>query len=262
MKKIIILMMSLLFLLTACGEVQDDNKIRVFADSSLEAPLKEAVNLYNEENPIDIELITDSSEKLCSRIENGANCDIFIPSSNTVLDTLVNEGLVDKGSVIPLFTNEIAVVTGFNYGGRDFKTNVISFDSIPKAKDISLVSEKDSAGMFSREIFINLNVFEQVLSMKTSTFEDSPSVAKAIAENNTEIGVCYETDALMYADKVRVIALAPKESLNSDLIYSSCVVKGDNDTTQSDSVFDFNNFLDSPEVAEIFSEYDFGIYMQ
>ncbi len=257
MRRMICLLLAVMVCLMGCGEKVEESKIRVFVDSSLESAINDVINQYIAENPISIEVVSDSTNTLFNKIEDGAHCDIFIPSSKEQINNLVSDEYLKEENVTPILTNAMVLIAG--YGGA--QTKVKSFDTVTEAKSLAIAEESDPAGLFAREIFINLNVFKAVLSMKTTTYNDSPSVAMAVAEGKNEAGVCYETDALANADKVQIITLAPKDSLNSEILYSVAVMETDDGLEPTQSVKDFAEYLDTPEAAEIFADYDFGIYI-
>lgn len=256
MKKILYLVAVMLLMLSGCGNKSDENKIRVFADSSLNDALNEVVEQFNAENPVNIEIVSGSTSKLFNRIEDGAYCDIFIPSSKEQVNGLIKDGYLNGENVTPILENNVVLIKNY-----DSSITVKSFDTVTEAGSIAIAKESEPVGLFAREIFINLNVFKQVLSMKTSIYEDSMSVAAAVAEGKNDVGVCFETDALAYADKVYIITSAPIDSLNSDALYSVAVLNTDDGLEPSQNVKDFAEYLDTPEAAEIFADYDFGIYI-
>lgn len=256
MKKILCLAAAILLMLSGCGNKSDESKIRVFVDSSLNDAMNEVVEQYTAENPVNIEIVSGGSGSLFNRIKDGAKCDIFIPSSKEQINSLIKDEYLKEENVTPILKNDIVLIKNY-----ENKTTVKSFDTVTEAKSIAMAKESDPAGLFAREIFINLNVFKSVLSMNTSTYDDSPSVVKAIVENKNDVGVCFESDALAYADKVQIITLAPKESLNSDVLYSVAVMNTNDGLEADENIKDFAQYLDTPEAAEIFAEYDFGIYI-
>lgn len=250
-------MIGLLFMLSGCGGKDEENSVRVFVDSSLGTAMNDIVEQYTAENPVNIEIVSGSSGVLFNRIKDGARCDIFIPSSKEQINSLIKDEYLKEENVTPILKNDMVLIKNYNN-----KTTVKSFDTVTEAKSIAMAKESDPAGLFAREIFINLNVFKAVLSMNISTYNDSPSVVKAIVENKNDVGVCFESDALAYADKVQIITLAPKNSLNSDVLYSVAVMNTDDGLEADESVKDFAGYLDTPEAAEIFADYDFGIYIK
>lgn len=256
MKKILCLVCTFTLLLSGCGNKIDENKIRVFADSSLTTALNEIVENYNKDNPVNIEIVSGGTNSLYNRIEDGSQCDIFIPSSKEQINSLIQDEFLKEENVIPILQNNVVLIKNY-----DNDTTVKSFDTVPEASTIAMAKESEPIGSFAREVFINLNVFKQVLSMKTTECDDSPSVVQNIVDNKSDVGVCFETDALACADKVQIITLAPSQSLNSQVLYSVAVLNTNDGTDPTDSVKDFATYLDSPEAAEVFTNYDFDVYI-
>lgn len=256
MKKLFCLITAVFLVLTGCKSEEPAEHIRVFADSSLSNALSAAADEYTAENSVDIEIVDGSTSKLFERIKDGVDCDIFIPSSKDQINSLIKNKYLNAENVIPLLKNNIVLIKKY-----DKDTLVKDFDSVTEAKSISLAEESEPVGMFAREVFINLNVFKDVLKMNTKSCQDSPSVVNSIIEGESDVGVCFETDALAQADKVQIIASAPKESLNSEVLYSVAVLNTDNGAEPSDNVKKFAEYLDSPEAAQIFAGFDFGIYI-
>lgn len=256
MKKLFCLITAVFFVLAGCKSEEPSEHIRVFADSSLSSALNAAVDEFKSENPVDIEIVNGSTSKLFERIKDGADCSIFIPSSKEQINSLIKNKYLNAENVIPLLKNNIVLIKKY-----DKDIPVKAFDSVAKARSISLAQESEPVGMFAREVFINLNVFKDVLNMNTISCEDSPSVVNSVIDGESEVGVCFETDALAQADKVQIIASAPKESINSEVLYSVAVMNIDDGTEPSDNVKKFAEYLDSPEAAQIFAEYDFSIYI-
>lgn len=257
MKKLLCLVCAFTLLLSGCGSKNDEAKIRVFADSSLTTALNEIVEDYNKENPVNIEIVSGGTGSLYNRIEDGAQCDIFIPASKEQINSLIQDEYLQEKNVTPILKNNMVLIKNYNND-----TTVKSFDTVPEASTIAMAKESEPVGSFAREIFINLNVFKQVLTMKTNECNDSPSVAQNIADNKSDVGVCFETDALAYADKIQIITLAPSDSLNSQVLYSVAVLNTDDGTDPNDNIKDFATYLDSPEAAEVFTNHDFDVYIE
>lgn len=257
MKKLLFIV--LLCMLATSGCKSEDGaveSVRVFADSSLTDALNEVAEEYNKENSVNIEIVSGSTNSLYGKIDDGADCDIFIPSSKEQINSLIKDELLEEENVTPILENDVVVIKKINS-----TVSVKSFDTVMEAKNIALANESEPIGSFAREIFINLGVFKDVLNMSSDDYEDSPSVVKAVIDGKDEVGVCFETDALAQADKVQIIASEPKGSLNSEAVYSVAVLNKEDGLEPDESVKSFAQYLDSPEAAQIFSDYDFGIYI-
>lgn len=256
MKKLLCIVIFTIFAMTGCGSDETIDSVRIFADSSLTEALNAAVDAYREENAVNIEVVSGSTSSLFNRIEEGAECDIFIPSSKEQINALVKDDLLKEENVTPILENDVVLIKKI---GSDL--TVKSFDTATEAKSIALARESEPIGAFAREIFINLNVFKNVLKMNTNNCDDSPSVVNAVIEGKSDVGVCFETDALAQADKVQIIAIEPKDTLNSEAVYSVALLNGEDGLEPDENTKNVAEYLDSPEAAQIFAGYDFGIYI-
>ncbi len=257
MKKLLCVLISAMLIFTGCGsEDTAVNSVKIYVDSSLETALRAAIDSYTEENPMNVEITSGSTYSLYNKINNDADCDIFIPSSKEQVNSLIKNGYADEENVTPILKNDVVVVKK-----AGSTTAVKSFDTVTDAKSIAIANENEPIGIFTREIFINLNVFKNVLKMNTSTYDDSPSVAAAVANGKSEIGVCFETDAAADAANLQIIASAPKSSLNSEALYSVTIINPQDGSEPSANTEEIAEYLDSPEAAQIFASYDFEIYI-
>lgn len=257
MKKLFFVVIFMIFAITGCNSEETAvYSVKIFADSSLTEALNDVIETYREENPVNIEIISGSTSSLYSRITAGADCDIFIPSSKEQINSLVKAGLLEEENATIILENEVVLIKKLGSS-----LTLKSFDAVTEAKSIALAKESEPVGAFAREIFINLGVFKDVLKMNTSNYDDSPSVVNAVINGKCDVGVCFETDALAQADKVQIIASEPKDSLNSEAVYSVAVLNGSDGSAPSEDAEDIAEFLDSPEAAKIFAGYNFGIYI-
>lgn len=255
MKKMLLLIMAL-FIMTGCGEKEAVESIKVFADVSLEGALNDVIEEYQKENFVNIDVVTGSTSELLSRIEKGAECDIYIPSSKEQINTLIDDKLLEQENVTPILKNSIVIIKKLQSD-----ITVKSFDTAAEAESIAMAKESEPVGAFAREIFINLNVFKDILKMDINSCESSLDAVNSVADGKSDVGVCFETDAIANADKVQIIAAAPKDSLNSEVLYSVALLNKEEGLEPSDNAVKFAEYLDTPEAADIFDNFDFEIYI-
>lgn len=255
MKKLFCSVM-IMMLCAGCTADEAVDNVVIFVDSSAAECITEAVETYKEENAVNTEIVKGSTRSLFNRIEEGEECDIFIPSSKEQINALIDDKLLDRGNVTTILENNVVVIKKL---GED--SGVKSFDTVSEASNMAMANESEPVGAYAREIFINMGIFEDVLKMKTTDYEDSPAVVNAVIEGECEIGICFETDALAQADKVQIIASQPKDSLNSEAVYSVALLKGEDGEEPDDNTKALSEYLDSPEAADIFESYDFEIYI-
>lgn len=89
-----ILASALILLATAAGRAPAQN-LAVYADESFRAALKEIVPMFKETTGFDIRLVLQPSDKLASRILNGAAVDLFFPANEDAMRQVMEKGLVD-----------------------------------------------------------------------------------------------------------------------------------------------------------------------
>ena len=185
----------------------------VFIAASLANAMDEIQKDFNEEYPdVNILFNADSSGTLQTQIEEGSRCDIFFSAATKQMDALVDEELAEKDSVVDLLENKVVLIKP--KGGE---TKVTGFENITDAKNIALAGEDVPVGQYSREIFKNLGIEDDVNKMEINEGKNVTDVLASVSEGSNEIGIVYATDATSVADKVDVIAEAPEGSLQRHL---------------------------------------------
>ena len=187
----------------------------VFIAASLANAMDEIQKDFNEEYPdVNILFNADSSGTLQTQIEEGSRCDIFFSAATKQMDALVDEELAKKDSVVDLLENKVALIKP-----KDGETKVTGFENITDAKNIALAGEDVPVGQYSREIFKNLGIEDDVNKMEINEGKNVTDVLASVSEGSNEIGIVYATDATSVADKVDVIAEAPEGSLETPVLY-------------------------------------------
>ncbi|HEX3021514.1 MAG TPA: molybdate ABC transporter substrate-binding protein [Lachnospiraceae bacterium] len=229
----------------------DKTTILVAAAASLQYCMEEELEpMFEKANPgIDVTFTFDSSGKLQTQIEEGADVDIFMSAAMKQMDTLSGEGLMDKDSIVELLENKIVLIAP---GGVDSK--VTGFEDITQADTIALGDpESVPVGQYSKEAFENLGSWEDVKA-KASFGTNVTEVLNWVAEGSADIGVVYATDAAT-TDQVKVIAQAPTGSV-SKVIYPVGIVTA---STKKEEAQLFTDFLSTKEVLDVFVKYGFTV---
>ena len=86
-------------------------------------------------------------------------------------------------------------------------------------ENIALAGEDVPVGQYSREIFKNLGIEDDVNKMEINEGKNVTEVLASVSEGSNEIGIVYATDAASVADKVDIIAEAPAGSLETPVLY-------------------------------------------
>ena len=195
--------------------------VTLAAAASLEKSFtEELIPMFEAQYPnVEVQGTYDSSGKLQSQIEAGADVDVFFSAALKQVDALKEEGYIAEDASVDLLENRIVLIvpTGKEEGYS-------SFEDIVNA-DMAAIGDPESvpAGQYGKEALENLNLWgeeENKLSLGTNVTE----VLNWVAEGSADAGIVYATDAASRADKVTVVAEAPEGSV-SKVIYPVAALK-------------------------------------
>ena len=232
-------------------------EVNTFIAASLSNAMEEIQKDFNETYP-DVEIFynADSSGTLQTQIEEGARCDIFFSAADKQMDVLVDEDLAKKDTVEDILENKVVLIKP-----KDGETKVTGFENITDAANIALAGDSVPVGQYSREIFDNLGITDEVNKMEINEGKNVSEVLAAVSERSNEIGIVYATDAASVADKVDVIAEAPAEALNTPVLYPVGMIEdkeaSDDDTAAAEA---FLEYIKSDDAMKVFEKYGFTAY--
>lgn len=229
----------------------------VFIAASLNNAMEVIQKDFNEEYPdVNILFNADSSGTLQTQIEEGSRCDIFFSAATKQMDALVDEDLAKKDSVVDLLENKVVLIKP-----KDGETKVTGFENITDAKNIALAGENVPVGQYSREIFKNLGIEDDVNKMEINEGKNVTDVLASVSEGSNEIGIVYATDATSVADKVDVIAEAPEGSLETPVLYPvGLTVDAEASDEEAAAADAFLEYLQTDDAMKVFEEYGFAAY--
>ena len=257
-------------LLAGCGEVKTEEQTKetkqeekpaellVAAAASLEYSYEEELlPMFEKENPnITVKGTYDSSGKLQTQIEEGARCDIFFSAADKQMDALVDEDLAKKDTVEDILENKVVLIKP-----KDGETKVTGFENITDAANIALAGDSVPVGQYSREIFDNLGITDEVNKMEINEGKNVSEVLAAVSEGSNEIGIVYATDAASVADKVDVIAEATADALKTPVLYPVGLIEdkeaSEDDTAAAEA---FLEYIKSDDAMKVFEKYGFTAY--
>lgn len=262
-KLVTVMLASVLAAGMSAGSVQaataDDasGDLYVFIAASLNNAMEVIQKDFNEEYPdVNILFNADSSGTLQTQIEESSRCDIFFSAATKQMDALVDEDLAKKDSVVDLLENKIVLIKP-----KDGETKVTGFENITDAANIALAGENVPVGQYSREIFKNLGIEDDVNKMEINEGKNVTDVLASVSEGSNEIGIVYATDAASVADKVDIIAEAPAGSLETPVLYPVGLTE-DAEASESEAAAAdaFLAYLQTDDALKVFEEYGFAPY--
>lgn len=233
-------------------------EIYVFIAASLNNAMEEIQKDFNETYP-DVEILynADSSGTLQTQIEEGARCDIFFSAAQKQMNALVDEGLAKEESVVNLLENKVVLIKP-----KNGETKVTGFENITDAANLALAGESVPVGQYSREIFENLGIMDDVNKMEINEGKNVTDVLASVSEGSNEVGIVYATDAASVADSVDIIAEAPEGSLETPVLYPAGLIE-DKEANDDDAAAAaaFLEYLQSDDAMAVFEKYGFAAYL-
>ena len=242
-------------------EVQGDKELKgevyAFIAASLSNSMEEIQKDFNELYPnVTIYYSADSSGTLQTQIEEGARCDLFFSAADKQMDALTEEKLTKEDTVVDLLENKVVLIKP-----ADGETKVTGFENVTDAENMALAGEDVPVGQYSREIFTNLGIMDDVNKMEINECKNVTDVLAAVSEGSNEIGVVYATDAASVADKVEILAEAPADSLQTPVLYPVGRIEdkeaSEDDTRAAEAFLDY---VESDAAIKVFEDYGFTAY--
>lgn len=255
-KSALILALSLLTtLFSGCSSNEpsknsNETTITIAAAASLKNCMDDKlIPMFNEKYPnIKIQATYDSSGKLQTQIEEGAEVDVFMSAAIKQMNELNKEGLIEDNSIVDLLENKIVLIVP-----KGSNKEIKSFNDILKSDKIAIGDpESVPAGQYAKELFENLKIWDEV-SAKASLGTNVTEVLNWVAEGSADSGVVYSTDAASN-DKVEIVLEAPEGSV-SKVIYPVGIIKA---SKNKEAAKNFTDFLQSEEAMKVFESYGFS----
>jgi molybdate transport system substrate-binding protein len=224
-------------------------ELQVFAAASLTEALNEIASLYTKVAPnVTLVFNFDSSGKLQTQIENGAEADLFLSAAQKQMDAL--ETYIVPASRKNLLLNKVVLIVP---EGDD--KDISSFEDIAtdKVSLIALGNADVPVGQYSEEIFTTLGTWDAI-SKKASLGANVKEVLSQVESGSVDCGVVYSTDAAT-SGGVDVVAQAPEGS-HKPIVYPAAVLSSSVDVQASQLFLDY---LSGPEAVQVFEKIGFEI---
>ena len=144
---------------TESETTQTGGTVTIAAAASLEKVFEEQlIPMFNEMYPdVKVEGTYDSSGKLQTQIEEGADVDIFFSAATKQMDALKDEGMMDDESIVDMLENKIVLIVPHGEEGYS------KFEDIVNAQSVAIGDpESVPAGQYGKEALANLDLWDQV----------------------------------------------------------------------------------------------------
>ena len=196
----LVLALTLVFALTACGGNSKEAELTVFAAASMQETLTEIGENYKKDHSnITLTFNFDSSGTLQTQIEEGAVCDIFISAGQKQMNALEEGGSILAGSRFDLLENKAALaVPEGNPAG------ISSFDQLRSALEAETVllamgNSDVPVGQYTQKIFAYWGLDETALAASGLAGSRMPTIPRKIRFSS----LAWETFSPMATPRVR-----------------------------------------------------------
>lgn len=234
---------------SSSGDSSEKVELNISAAASLQEAMAELEKEFKNINP-DVKLTVNlgSSGSLMQQIQEGAPCDLFISAGAKQMDTLVEDGTVEKDAVKTLLTNDLVLVAAKG-------EKVDSLDAL-KTDDVEKIAigdpESVPAGKYAKEVLDNTKLYDNVKD-KLVLAKDVKEVLSWVQKGNADVGFVYLSDATG-VDDVDVVLTTDDDS-HSEIAYPVAVLK---DSKQAKVAQQFEDFLLSDTAQNILEKHGFN----
>lgn len=207
---------TLLVVLCGCSGGGGDERVTVFAASSLTDAFEELATAFETASPgIDVELAFDGSSRLAIQIVEGAPADVFASADERTMATVVDAGLV-AGTPERLSENTLVLVT--QPGNPE---DVRSLDDLARPGLVVVLADPVvPAGRYAADVLERASV-----EVDPATFEPNVrAVVSRVALGEADVGIAYTTDVLASGEGVDAVPIPPDENVTA--AYSIAALTG------------------------------------
>ncbi|KKC99563.1 MULTISPECIES: molybdate ABC transporter substrate-binding protein [Photobacterium] len=229
-------------------------KVLVFAASSLTNALSELAESYEDASGDDIVLSFASSSTLARQLAQGAPADLYLSANTKWMDYAAEQQVINSESRKDLLHNRLVLVTH-----QSESVDSVALDSswnISKALMGSRLAVGDPnhvpAGIYAQEALTSLGLWQQAEPLLARA-NNVRAALLLVERQEAKFGIVYQTDAQV-AKNVKVVAHFPEQS-HQPITYPVALTQ----QTPSKSAQGFYDYLQTSDAAEVFQRYGFSV---
>ena len=246
MSPILIALLLVCALCLACGGRNE--RLLVFAASSLTDPMQQLAEMYEEQTGVRVDLSFGASGRLAQQVIRGAPADVLISAGGQPVDRLADQGLLEAGSRWPLLTNRLVLVARVG----DAKS-VTGLEELAETGEMLAIADPNlaPAGRYAKEALTHLGLwhaFQSRLIYGTNV----RATLGYVESGNVAAALVYRTDAAV-SDRIAVVETLPGEA-HSPIVYPAVVLAAPDDQGPAPS---FIEFLGGEEASKVFRRMGF-----
>ncbi|KXF83312.1 molybdate ABC transporter substrate-binding protein [Enterovibrio coralii] len=228
-----------------------NDKVLVFAASSMTTALNEIVHQYEQKTGGKVIVSYGSSSALARQLAYGAPADIYISANEKWMDYAIEQGVVDGSTRADWARNKLVLVAD-TLGDKSIE---LTPDSLLQAIGSSRLAISDPnhvpAGIYGKESLQSLNLWSNVED-KLALSNSVRATLALVERGEAPLGIVYFSDAVA-SSKVKLAATFP-ESSHAPIIFPKALTVQAKDAAKA-----FDQFLDSETSRQILKENGFNV---
>ncbi|MFB4213727.1 molybdate ABC transporter substrate-binding protein [Shouchella sp. JSM 1781072] len=243
-KGVLLLLAGVGFAGCSQGSEQND-EVMVMAAASLNDAMDELIETYEQEHDVAITVNYGSSGQLRQQITQGAPADLFLSASVSDMDEVEEQEGLEASTT--LLENKLVLITA-----PEISTEVTDWDDLLTSDYQGMaIGETDTvpAGRYAKQTLDSLDFFNEIED-KLIYGKDVRQVLTYVETGNADVGIVYQTDALIAGDAIEIVAEAPTNS--HDPIYYPIGQLSENDAASA-----FYHWLQEDAARTVFESYGF-----
>ncbi|MDD1792136.1 molybdate ABC transporter substrate-binding protein [Enterovibrio makurazakiensis] len=223
--------------------VSAEERVLVFAASSMTTALNEIAQTYEQETEQAITISYASSSALARQLAYGAPADIYISANEKWMEYAVSELAIEPETVSPWVENELVLVADRNLIGEV----TLTVEAINKAIGNSRIAISDPnhvpAGIYAKQALVSIDLW-RVVEDKLALSNSVRATLALVERGEAPLGVVYLSDALA-SSSVKVVADIPSNT-HTPIVFPKAMTPN-----ASDEAKRFFSYLDSPKAKSI-----------
>jgi molybdate transport system substrate-binding protein len=237
------------------GEPADNGSSKtllVATAASLTEAFTEIGEAFDQANGTKTTFTFDASGTLQKQIEAGAPVDVFVSASPIQVNNLLEQDLVDQGSVTTFASNEMVLAVP-----ADSKLGITGFQDLTKdeVKRITTADPQTAPqGKHALEVLTALGLLEAV-QPKLIYSRSAPQTLTYVKQGEVDAGIMFTTDAINGGSAVRVVETSDP-NWHSEIAYVTAVVSASKVKTLGQAFIDFTT---GPEGRSILAKHGFVV---
>lgn len=244
----------LIFLMFPSFFALSNDRVLVFAASSMASALNQITQAYKQETGKEVRISYGGSSTLARQLQHGAPADIFISANQQWMNYAIDKQLIDKASHSPWLKNTLVLISGDRQSKEIKLKQEDILNALGKGRFAIAHPSHVPAGIYGKQALENLMLWP-ALKDKVAFSNSVRGTLALVERQEAPLGIVYFSDSKA-SSKVKILAKIPEE-LHEPIIFPKAKTK-----TAGKNADAFFLYLDSSTAQKILMENGFMFMTQ